>query len=73
MVDLITEVSSDFCCTKLMLNLLQLMIKNGTYMHHAFFETTMFKPMMMQPALIVQWPEEFDDYVFASNSSLVTK
>lgn len=34
MVDLITEVSSDFCLTKLMLNLLQLMIKQGTYMNH---------------------------------------
>lgn len=73
MIDLITEVSSDFCLTKLMLNLLQLMIKQGTYMNHNFFDTTSFKPIMMQPALIVQWPDTMDDYAFASNVSLVTK
>ena len=27
----------------------------------------------MVPALIVQWPEDMDNYVFASNTSLITK
>jgi hypothetical protein len=42
-------------------------------MNHSFFDTTSFKPIMMLPALIVQWPEGMDDYAFASNTSLITK
>jgi hypothetical protein len=42
-------------------------------MNHSFFDTTSFKPILMQDALIVQWPEGMDDYVFASNTSMITK
>ena len=71
MVDLLSDISIDFCLSKLMLNIIPLMIDQGTFSNHQFFEESMFQPLIMQSPLIIQWPDEQEDFIFPSHTSLI--
>ena len=70
MIDML-EGYSGFCITKMMLHSIQDMINHGSEIIVKFFDTCTFQPLLMQQPLIVPWPQDLDELVFATGSSLI--
>jgi len=49
------------------------MIKQETDVIAKYFDSCVFKPTTMMEALTVPWPENVEELIFASHSSIITK
>lgn len=38
-----------------------------------FFNNSGFKPILLQEPILIQWPQDEDEFVFTSPTSLITK
>ena len=66
------EPMNHFCLSKMMLSSFPGMIKQGSDMIWKFFNTCSYKPVLCTTPVVVYWPQDCDEFVFASPTSLIT-
>ena len=66
------EPFDNFCISKMMLKSFPSMIEMSTPIIKQFFESALYKPLLMQYSLNVKWTLDRDEFVFASDTSLIT-
>ena len=60
------------CITKMILKSFQKMIKQQSVVIYNFFNVTMYKPVLIEEAMTIVWPDETDEVIFASHSTLIS-
>jgi hypothetical protein len=71
MVDMLTSYS-DFMLSKLMLSVVPYMINDANETVLNFYNSAIYKPPLLQHAMIIPWPENLSDFVFCSKSSILS-
>jgi hypothetical protein len=71
MIDLL-EPFNKFCLSKMLLSVFPHMIDESSDMIVKFFSSAVYQPTLMQEPIVLPWPEDFDEFKFASNTSLIT-
>jgi len=64
---------SEFMLSKLMLSVVPRMIKNVNETILGFYNNAVYKPPLMQEAMIIPWPNDLDEFVFCSNTSIMSQ
>ena len=72
MIDLLMPFDH-ICVSKMMLNVLPYMISSDEPLIQNFFDSCIFKPVLIEDALMVQWPTDEDEFIYAAPSSLITE
>lgn len=67
------EPFSNFCLSKMMLDIYPHMIRQGTDMISRFLDSGMYQPELMQEAILVTWPTDLETFVFTSHTNLITQ
>lgn len=62
----------EYCLTQMILRSLPRMLAHESDGVLGFFEQAVYVSPAMREPLLVQWPEDIEDYVFASNTSIIT-
>ena len=62
----------EICSSKMMLSNLQDMVVSGFGQVLEYFDKSQFNPPLMQSPFVVQWPEDCEQIVFASHTSLMS-
>jgi len=70
MVDMLKDFD-DVCTSKMMLGDFQDMMKGGLGRILEFFDRAQFNPPLMRPPIMIEWPEELERLIFASETSLI--
>jgi hypothetical protein len=72
MIDMLEDFP-DFCLSKMMLKAIPTMIGSSNRIINNFFNSATYKPPLMKFTLNIPWPENQNEYVFASPTSLITE
>ena len=67
------EKNDHLCISKLMLKSFPSMIKNDSDFVLNYFNKSMFKPVLLQEPIDVLWPQDQEDFIFTSRTSLITR
>ena len=70
MVDMLSHFQ-DRAITKMMLDSIPTLLSQDTEIMLNFFKNAFFKPALMQRDIIIPWPEDKDDHLFAYHTSLI--
>ena len=65
------EPFDQFSLSKMMLSIFPNMIRQGSDMIVKFFSSGIYKPPMMQDAIIIPWPSNLDEFVFPCHTCLI--
>ena len=71
MIDMLEDYQ-EFFISKMMLNSFPQMIANSTDMIVKFLSTCSYKSPLMLEAKLIPWPDELEEYVFASHTSMIS-
>ena len=71
MIDMLEDYES-FFLSKMMLNSFPQMIAQSTDMITKFLSSCVYKSPLMIEAKLIPWPDELDEFVFASHTSLIS-
>lgn len=72
MIDML-ELFENFCLSKMMLESIPYMIRQSTDMIVKFFDNCIYKPQLMRTPIIVPWPNDLEEHIFASHTSLISQ
>lgn len=63
---------SEYMLSKLMLSVVPKMIDevNDTILN--FYNSAIYKPPLMQEAMIIPWPDDLNEFVFCSKTSIIS-
>ena len=61
-----------FPLSKMFLHALPHMVKADSELTYDFFNKKEFKPIMLEDALRVYWPVDYEEFIFVSHTSLIT-
>ena len=70
MIDMLSDYS-EYMLSKLMLSVVPTMIDNTNDTVLNFYNSAIYKPPLMQEAMIIPWPDDLNELIFASRSSLI--
>lgn len=59
--------------SKLMLSIVPRMINNANDTILVFYNNAIYKPPLMQEAMIIPWPNDLEEFVFCSNTSIMSQ
>jgi len=59
--------------SKLMLSIIPRMINNANETTLVFYNNAIYKPPLMQEAMIIPWPNDLDEFIFCSETSIMTQ
>jgi len=66
------EPFNDYCLSKMMLPVFPYMLQQQTTMIYNFMQSNTYQPVMMQEPMLIDWPEDKVEHIFASNTSVIT-
>jgi hypothetical protein len=72
MIDMLTGYS-DFMLSKLMLSVVPYMINDANDTVLKFYDGAVYKPPLLQHAMIIPWPENLNEFVFCSKTSILSQ
>jgi hypothetical protein len=72
MIDML-EGYTEYMLSKLMLSVVPFMINNANETIQRFYKGAVYKPSLMQQPFIITWPDELDDFVFCSKTSIMSQ
>jgi hypothetical protein len=71
MIDMLSDYS-EYMLSKLMLSVVPTMIDNTNDTVLNFYNSAIYKPPLMQEAMIIPWPDDLNEFVFCSKTSLMS-
>jgi len=63
---------SEYMLSKLMLSKVPYMIDEANQTILNFYNNAIYKPPLMQHAIIIPWPDDVDEFVFCSKTSILS-
>ena len=60
------------CITKMMIKSFQKLIKQQSVVIYNFFNVTVYKPVLIDEAMTIVWPDDTNEVIFASHSTLIS-
>jgi len=71
MIDMLSGYS-EYMLSKLMLSKVPYMIDEANQTILNFYNNAIYKPPLMQHAIIIPWPDDVDEFVFCSKTSILS-
>jgi len=71
MIDMLSGYS-EYMLSKLMLSVVPYMIDQSNETILNFYNSAVYKPPLLNHAMIITWPDDIDDFVFCSKTSLLS-
>jgi hypothetical protein len=72
MIDMLSGYE-EYMLSKLMLSIVPKMITESNDTTLNFYNSAIYKPPLMQEAMIIPWPNDLEDFVFTSNTSIMSQ